>query len=75
MHSCGVVAVQCLHNGIVGAGEGLWACYGDGRVAICEHYIGPFGGNVSVRCPAGSKPLIIFGQDESIFNQFSHSGK
>ena len=29
----------------------------------------------SVRCPAGSRPLIIFGQDESIFNQFSHSGR
>jgi hypothetical protein len=37
--------------------------------------VGPFGGNVSVRCPAGSRPLIIFGQDESIFNQFSHSGR
>ncbi len=36
--------------------------------------VGPFGGNASVRCPAGSRPLIIFGQDESIFNQFSHSG-
>ena len=36
--------------------------------------VGPFGGNVSVRCPAGSRPLIIFGQDESIFNQFSHNG-
>ncbi len=35
----------------------------------------PFVGNVSVRCPIGSRPLIIFGQDELIFNQFSHSGK
>ena len=43
--------------------------------SVCEHYIGPFGGNVSVRSPAGSKPLTIFGQDELIFNQFSHSGK
>jgi hypothetical protein len=42
---------------------------------LCEDCIAPFGGNVSVRSPAGSKPLIIFGQDESIFNQFSHSGK
>ena len=37
--------------------------------------VGLFGGNVSVRCSAGSRPLIIFGQDESIFNQFSHSGR
>jgi hypothetical protein len=37
--------------------------------------VGPFGGNVSVRCPIGSRPLIIFGQDKLIFNQFSHSGK
>ena len=37
--------------------------------------VGPFGGNVSVRCPAGSRPLIIFGQDESKFNQFSNSGR
>jgi hypothetical protein len=42
---------------------------------ICEHYIGPFGRNVSVRSPEGRKPLIIFHQDESIFNQFAHSGK
>jgi len=42
---------------------------------LCEDCIAPFSGNVSVRSPAGSKPLIIFGQDESIFNQFSHSGK
>ncbi len=41
--------------------------------SVCEHNIGLFGGNVSVRSPAGSKPLIIFGQDESVFNQFSHS--
>ena len=40
-----------------------------------DNHARPFGGNVSVRCPIGSKPLIIFGQDKSIFNQFSHSGK
>jgi hypothetical protein len=43
--------------------------------SVCEQNIGPFGGNVSVRSPAASKPLFIFGQDESIFNQFSHSSK
>ena len=32
---------------------------------------GAIGGNVSVRKTADQKPLIIFGQDESIFNQFS----
>jgi hypothetical protein len=37
--------------------------------------VGALGGNVSVRIPADSRPLIIFGQDESIFNQFSHSGR
>jgi hypothetical protein len=29
-----------------------------------------FGGCVSVRCKAGRKELIIFGQDESVFNQY-----
>jgi hypothetical protein len=43
--------------------------------SVCEHNISPFGGNVSVRSPAGNKPLIIFGQDELIFNQFFHSSK
>ena len=43
--------------------------------SVCEDCIVPFGVNVSIRSPSGSKPLIIFGQDESIFNQFSHSGK
>ena len=32
---------------------------------------GALGGNVSVRKAVDQKPLIIFGQDESIFNQFS----
>ena len=44
-------------------------------MTIIGDNVGPFGGNVSVRCPAGSRPLIIFGRDESIFNQFSHSGR
>ena len=29
----------------------------------------PFGGDLSVRMPPGTKPLIIFGQDECIFKQ------
>jgi hypothetical protein len=29
---------------------------------------GTFGGNVSIRRPEGSKPIIMFGQEESIFN-------
>ena len=33
-----------------------------------------YGGNLSVRMPAGRKPVIILGQDESIFNQNSHRG-
>jgi hypothetical protein len=37
--------------------------------------IGPYGGNLSVRMPEGCKPIIIFGQDESIFNQFSSRGR
>jgi hypothetical protein len=41
--------------------------------ANCD--IGPFGGNLSVRMPEGRKPIIIFGQDESIFNQFSSRGR
>ena len=36
---------------------------------------GIYGGNLSVRRPADSKPLFIFGQDESIFNQFSFCSK
>jgi hypothetical protein len=31
---------------------------------------GAFGGNLSVRKPADKKPLMIFGQDESVYNQF-----
>ena len=31
---------------------------------------GAVGGNLSVRKPAGTKPLMIFGQDENVFNQF-----
>jgi hypothetical protein len=30
-----------------------------------------FSGNPSIRCPANSRPLIIFGKDESNFSQFS----
>jgi hypothetical protein len=29
-----------------------------------------FGGYLSVRKQPGTKPLMIFGQDESVFNQF-----
>jgi hypothetical protein len=36
---------------------------------------GAYGGNLSVRRPVDSKPLLIFGQDESIFNQFSFGSK
>jgi hypothetical protein len=36
---------------------------------------GRFGGNVSVCRPEGSNPIIVFGQDESVFNQFSFNGK
>jgi len=36
---------------------------------------GEFGGNLSVRFPAGSKPLIVFGHDECIFKQFLMSKK
>ncbi|KAI2500095.1 hypothetical protein MHU86_14362 [Fragilaria crotonensis] len=35
-----------------------------------EMGFGMFGGNLSVRKPLGLKPLMIFGQDESVFNQF-----
>ena len=31
---------------------------------------GSFGGNLSVRKPSGVKPLMIFGQDESVYSQF-----
>ena len=31
---------------------------------------GQFGGNLSVCMPANEKPLMIFGQDESVFNQY-----
>jgi hypothetical protein len=30
-----------------------------------------FGGNLSVRFPIGEKPLVMFGQDECIFKQFT----
>ena len=30
----------------------------------------PFGGNLSVRKPTGSKTVIFVGQDEAIFKQF-----
>ena len=35
-----------------------------------EMGFGIFGGNLSVRKPPEVKPLMIFGQDESVFNQF-----
>ncbi|KAI2499926.1 hypothetical protein MHU86_14547 [Fragilaria crotonensis] len=35
-----------------------------------EMGFGAFGGNLSVRKQPGTKPLMIFGQDESVFNQF-----
>ena len=35
----------------------------------------PFGGELSIRFPRGAKPIIIFGQDDCIFKQFSMSGK
>jgi hypothetical protein len=34
-----------------------------------------FGGNLSVRMPQGTLPLICFGQDECIFKQFLFTGK
>ncbi len=34
-----------------------------------------FGGNLSVHCPANPRPLIIFGQDEFIFSQFSFNSR
>ena len=34
-----------------------------------------FGGNLSVRKPNGKKPVIIFGQDECIFKQYTFSKK
>ncbi len=34
-----------------------------------------FGGNLSVRMPPDTKPLICFGQDECIFKQFLFTGK
>jgi hypothetical protein len=36
---------------------------------------GAHGGNISIRIPADCKPLVIFGQDESIFNQFLFGSK
>jgi hypothetical protein len=31
---------------------------------------GAFGGNLSVRKPPDTKPLMIFGQDESVYSHF-----
>jgi hypothetical protein len=36
---------------------------------------GAYDGNLSVRRPVDSKPLLIIGQEESIFNQFSFGSK
>jgi hypothetical protein len=36
---------------------------------------GIMGGNVSERRPPDTKPLMVFGQDECVFNQFLLSGK
>jgi hypothetical protein len=47
----------------------------DINMKLSGNSVGPFGGNVSVRCPIGTRPLIIFSQDESIFNQFAHNAK
>jgi hypothetical protein len=34
-----------------------------------------YGGNLSVRRPANAKPLICFGQDKRIFQQFTFTPK
>ena len=36
---------------------------------------GLMGGNLSVRMPPGSKPLMVFGQDECVFNQYLISSR
>ena len=38
---------------------------------ICEE----FGGSLSVRKPVGVKPIIVFGQDETVFSQYSFNGQ
>ena len=48
----------------------------DDHPSFCEYKdVHPFGGNLSIRKPAESKPLIIFGQDEAIYKQFSFRSK
>ncbi len=42
-------------------------CFQEYATEFCPE----FGGNLSVCSPPNSRPLIIFGQDESIFSQFS----
>ena len=39
------------------------------------YLITSFGGNLSVKFPLGSKPIIIFGQDECIFKQYAFRKK
>ncbi len=36
----GAAAAQCLHGGIVGAGEGWWVCCGDGEAAMGPQWQG-----------------------------------
>jgi hypothetical protein len=40
------------------------------KLLLLGNVAGDFGGNLSVRCPVGCKPLISFGHDESIYKQF-----
>jgi len=39
-----------------------------------SEHCGEFGEKVSVKRPPNSRPVIIFGQDESVFSQFSFNG-
>ena len=46
----------------------------DSLTSLANEMYPEFGGNTSVRVPPGAKPVIVFGQDESVFNQFSFNG-
>ena len=45
----------------------------DAPMSIINNY--PYGGNLSVLKPPGTKPLFLFGHDESIFKQFTFTTK
>ena len=54
-----MVAAQCLHRGVVGVEEGLWACCGVGGVATGRWWQGGMTVAASVPCVARAAVVLL----------------